>query len=543
MNYSDQMLWEDMSRILYSRYYGALSDKQHGSGKISEQDFVQSKIKFGGEILSGLGYNSEFLKLIFTVDSLAAAPYGIGGQNVLTDKYGYDKKKIIKKIIKEINLSDMVEDAFKIIDTDSGQPTAVYTETRLLMIFNILPLEKMDFFPKQLAEELCNYFEKKECEIDKAIKEMLAPNADREERISGQEEDMRYVIEVLERDGVPGGGDPLMYLLGTKERDFAQRKRSDEIKSDSAEKSKLVPILDRMQYNYEAAESDFEYNNNSFYKGIVITRYIGNALNVQIPEKIDGIPVVSIGHAAFHKSNIKTCFIPDSVTDISYSTFYDCAGLTDVTLSDNIKKIGMYTFSGCSGLTHIKIPGSVTEIGDCAFKGCTGLSRITIPDSITKISSNAFEGCTALEGVSSIIERLKNLPSGISGVSTKVHDEETLKMADELLNIIVTDNMEIAFDEKTIANHAVNLYSLMIRGVEGVEQNNDSADPDGFDSWYSKRKTSLRIQRNDRYDFEFTAFDGYRYGGSERCDEERLFLKCLDSGKTYNLYESSCYMR
>ena len=77
----------------------------------------------------------------------------------------------------------------------------------------------------------------------------------------------------------------------------------------------------------------------------------------------------------------KTSVIPTdgSVTSVSSKAFYDCTGLTSITIPDSVTSIGDSAFSYCGGLTSITIPDSVTSIGDYALSGCSSLKSITIP--------------------------------------------------------------------------------------------------------------------------------------------------------------------
>ena len=110
--------------------------------------------------------------------------------------------------------------------------------------------------------------------------------------------------------------------------------------------------------------------------------------------------VTSIGDSAFFDcTGLTSITIPDSVTSIGDSAFHGCSGLTSITIPDSVTWIGDHAFDGCAGLTSVTIPDSVTIIGRHAFDGCTGLTSVTIPDSVTSIGEGAFDGCTGLASI------------------------------------------------------------------------------------------------------------------------------------------------
>ena len=88
--------------------------------------------------------------------------------------------------------------------------------------------------------------------------------------------------------------------------------------------------------------------------------------------------------------------IPESVTSIDNSAFYDCNSLTSIVIPDSVSSIGDFAFSGCSNLTSIVIPNSVTSIGDNAFDYCSSLTTIVIPNSVTSIGDYSFGECSSL---------------------------------------------------------------------------------------------------------------------------------------------------
>lgn len=55
-----------------------------------------------------------------------------------------------------------------------------------------------------------------------------------------------------------------------------------------------------------------------------------------------------------------------------------------------VTSIGDNAFWNCTGLTSVTIPSLVTSIGDWAFWGCDGLTSITIPESVTSIGEAVF---------------------------------------------------------------------------------------------------------------------------------------------------------
>ena len=153
----------------------------------------------------------------------------------------------------------------------------------------------------------------------------------------------------------------------------------------------------------EAANaSDFTYTATA--TEVTITGYTGAGGVVIIPASIGGVPVTSIGAAAFSTNylgnqSIRSVTIPNSVTSIGNYAFAFCSGLTSVTIGSGVTSIGDSAFTSCSGLTSVTIGSGVTSIGDGAFQDCAGLTSVTIPSSVTIIGNNAFQDCKGLSSM------------------------------------------------------------------------------------------------------------------------------------------------
>ena len=76
------------------------------------------------------------------------------------------------------------------------------------------------------------------------------------------------------------------------------------------------------------------------------------------------------------RTYIKRVVMQQGVTSIGDRAFWDCSGLTSVTIPDGVTSIGGDAFSGCAALTSVTIPGSVTNVGQYAFYNCSSLTDI-----------------------------------------------------------------------------------------------------------------------------------------------------------------------
>ena len=115
----------------------------------------------------------------------------------------------------------------------------------------------------------------------------------------------------------------------------------------------------------------------------------------------------------FDCSGLTSLTLPSSVTKIGCYALSNCIGLTSLTLPSSITEIGEHAFLNCRGLTNFTIPSGVTSIGTSAFFCCYGLISLTIPSSVTSIGGFAFNDCSGLTSIYAYMEKLPETGSNL----------------------------------------------------------------------------------------------------------------------------------
>lgn len=196
---------------------------------------------------------------------------------------------------------------------------------------------------------------------------------------------------------------------------------------------------------------EIEFSEDNTYA--IISKYIGNEVDVVIPDEVDGVPIKEIGNRAFKNTKLISIEIPNnSINKIGTAAFASCESLEKIVLPDGLKVIGESAFVKCSSLKNIDFPDSLEEIQDCAFQSCDSLKSVRlpknlvlideyafsmcpnlltvqIPDSVTQIGVYAFSKCSNLQEV--------NLPENITEISDATFHECTM-----LNNVIIPDNVK-----------------------------------------------------------------------------------------------------
>ncbi|MCR5137081.1 MAG: leucine-rich repeat protein [Oscillospiraceae bacterium] len=121
-----------------------------------------------------------------------------------------------------------------------------------------------------------------------------------------------------------------------------------------------------------------------------ITGFRGSAEILEIPDLLDGHPVVGIEKGTFAgRADLREVSMGDSISQLPGDVFRDCVNLERVHISNAVSKLIPSTFSGCSALLEVNIPDALTELKRNTFKDAQ-LEALHIGNSIRLFDPNAF---------------------------------------------------------------------------------------------------------------------------------------------------------
>ena len=136
------------------------------------------------------------------------------------------------------------------------------------------------------------------------------------------------------------------------------------------------PLVSVRERNIEEGDV-FDYE---IYEGrTIVTKYKGEAANVEIPAEIEGTPVCEIGFYCFEANyQLESVTLPESVDIIGEGAFMDCGSLSQINIPANLKEVQRGAFVGCVSLSEMTLPATVTRVQEEAFTACEGMTSLTI---------------------------------------------------------------------------------------------------------------------------------------------------------------------
>ena len=151
----------------------------------------------------------------------------------------------------------------------------------------------------------------------------------------------------------------------------------------------VIRYADRIE-GYGSAASDYEGLQN----GLKIVEYLGDASDLEVCSRIDGVAIAVIGTAFSENKALTSVVIPNGVFSVNGSAFAGCVNLKTIRLPQSVAFIGQEAFRDCSALTSVNIPAEVTELAPYTFAGCKSLTDLYLPANISRTGNGTFSGQT-----------------------------------------------------------------------------------------------------------------------------------------------------
>lgn len=145
---------------------------------------------------------------------------------------------------------------------------------------------------------------------------------------------------------------------------------------------------------------DFGYGSNPLSNGADLYLNYEKVTDLIIPDSVTSID----DYAFYGCTSLRSVTIPDSVILIDDGAFCGCRSLTGITVDSNNEyyssdeygvlfnkdKTTLIQYPKGNTRTSYTIPDGVTSISNSAFYNCVNLTSITIPDSVTTIGDYVF---------------------------------------------------------------------------------------------------------------------------------------------------------
>ncbi|MBR3887542.1 MAG: leucine-rich repeat domain-containing protein [Clostridia bacterium] len=93
--------------------------------------------------------------------------------------------------------------------------------------------------------------------------------------------------------------------------------------------------------------------------------------------------LLTIGNDAFSGAQLTGVTIPNKVTTLEDSAFYNCDNITTVTVPNSVTYMESYVFMDCGKLTNATLGTGLSRMATGCFKYCTNLTSVTFKDTTT----------------------------------------------------------------------------------------------------------------------------------------------------------------
>ena len=171
-------------------------------------------------------------------------------------------------------------------------------------------------------------------------------------------------------------------------------------------------------------------------EGITAIRYrafynCDGLTEVSIPASVTDTTSNSHGYWFEGCDNLTKITIAEGAVKIPYRAYANLKTDFEIVIPDSVVTIRKQAFDGCSGLKSITLPAGLVTMGEYAFSGCSGLTDVAIPETVETISYRVFYNCDGLTEVT--------IPASVTGSRTDSSYGCWFDSCDNLTKIIIAE--------------------------------------------------------------------------------------------------------
>ena len=194
--------------------------------------------------------------------------------------------------------------------------------------------------------------------------------------------------------------------------------------------------------------------------------YDKDAYEIDIPDEIDGKPVVQIESSAFENmKNLEAVWIGKNVTIIEGSAFSSCPSLKSVEIMSPEIELDSYVFSSCENLKRFYAAG-IVSLSSGVFFRCKKLEEFT--GVIDMLYRNAFTYCQSLKGSLKFANEVYTFAGNAFKGDCGITDLYFAGSISSFGNTPLEDSKSLVFhcnEDSNICELAYEGYNVVIQGV------------------------------------------------------------------------------
>ena len=220
-----------------------------------------------------------------------------------------------------------------------------------------------------------------------------------------------------------------------------------------------------------------------------------------VPDEVDGVPDTEVGSHSFCdvRSEVETITIGSNVTRLmnllSTNSYGETVALKSITIPDNVTQIDESTFYDCKNLTEVTIPAGVVCIKPYLFANCTSLKEVRFEGVLNQVRYEIFRNCTSLEkvyygGTEAQWKNELSREDDNEGFYHSIDFDANWKLNGPDFEVVFENQRLVVDFDRNLSGYpaAVAKYMVAEKGAKITEPEAPTADGYTFAGWYTDKE-------------------------------------------------------